>query len=117
MASLIFRVSKFYLHQLKLRYSDGVTEDITKLYNGGGDEEARQIPPKHVIVGLYGTVRKDKHITSLGFVLMDTSPLNLWSFNESFDTYLLKFLLVLYLILYALIVGKSTHYKLIQFDF
>ena len=73
MAAMIARVDSSWLHQLKLRYEDEETESITKKYDDGGNEEERLIPPEHVIVGFYGTICKHYRITSLGFVLMDTS--------------------------------------------
>ena len=76
--SIVMRVNRSHLHQLKLKDRYGIDLIATKLHNSDGKEKEILIPDHHVIVGFYGSLRREvetrSRITSLGFIVMDVSP-------------------------------------------
>ena len=75
-AKVVIQVSRTnYLNVLTLR--DTNNANIMKgLNHASGNEITQSIEANEAIIGLYGVKGSSKYITSLGFIVMDTSCFN-----------------------------------------
>ena len=66
--AFIVRVDSFRLRQIKMVDVNNSTRDVTELYDSDGSEERKEVPAGHRVIGVYGRIKEDYRITSLGFI-------------------------------------------------